>query len=148
MARRKARRGKGKGKGNAGLIYIIAGVVLVAVLAIVLKSLGGGDEYSDARGSSFRLSEYRSGGGSGFIGNRYRLEGRVEEIRSQGDARLVCISLNDKRDDFLPLLVPGDVSVNLSRGDTFLFDVECRNGKDAEGKPVKGIFIVKDATSK
>ncbi len=140
MARRKSRKGS-KNKGNSSSMLIMAGVVALAVIVafFALRSSGGDTE---ARVSSFRIGEYRAKGGSTFIGNRYTFEGKVENIVSVGDSRLVSVSMKDNRNERLPLVVPGDVRANLSRGDSFLFDVECRNGKDAEGLPVKGVFIV------
>ncbi len=140
MARRKSRKGR-KNKGNSIPMLIMAGVAVVAVLVafFALRSSGGDAE---ARVTDFRIGEYREKGGSTFIGNHYTLAGKVENIVSVGNSRLVSVSLKDNRNERLPLLVPGDVRANLSRGDSFLFDVECRNGKDAEGLPVKGVFLV------
>ncbi len=146
MARRKSRKG-GRNKGNSTSMLIMAGVAVVAVIIafFALRSSGDGAE---ARVSDFRIGEYREKGGSTFIGNHYTLEGKVENIVSLGNSRLVSVSMKGNRNERLPLLVPGDVRANLSRGDSFLFDVECSNGKDAEGLPVKGIFLVKKVTIK
>ena len=49
----------------------------------------------------------------------------------------------------LPLLVRSGVTgrVNLTRGDSFVFDVVCRNGQDEQGLDVKGIMIVESVSA-
>ncbi len=146
MARRRARRGnKGKG-GNGQMPWIVGGAVVVAIAAMLIfkPSSGGGHKTV----SSFNITEYREKGGSTYIGNRYTLEGKVENIVSRGNDRLVSVSLAGNSRERLPLLVKGSSSVNLSRGDSFLFEVDCVTGQDAEGLPVKGIFVVKNVTIK
>ncbi len=143
MARRRAR--KGGSKGQKGFMpYVIGGAVIAAVAAIIVfkPSSGTGPQAV----SEFNVSEYREKGGSTFIGNRYTLEGKVENIISRGNDRLVAVSLKGNSRERLPLLVKGSSAVNLSRGDSFLFEVDCVSGKDAEGKPVKGILVVKNVS--
>ncbi len=146
MARRRARRGnKGKGK-NGQMPWIIGGVVVVAIAAmLIFKPSDGGRPQTV---SDFSISEYREKGGSTFIGNRYVLEGKVENIISRGNDRLVSVSLPGNSRERLPLLVKGSSSVNLSRGDSFFFEVDCVTGQDAEGQPVKGVLVVKNVSIK
>ncbi len=146
MARRKARRG-GKGKGKNGMMpLVIGGVVAVAIAAMfIFKPSGGG---SHQQVSDFSITEYREKGGSTFIGNHYTLEGKVENIISRGNDRLVSVSLKGNNRERLPLLVKGSSSVNLSRGDSFLFEVDCVTGQSEGGEPVKGILVVKNVSIK
>ncbi len=145
MARRKGRKG-GKGKNGQQLPYMIGGVVLAALAAMAILKPTSGSGQQDV--SDFRIAEYREKGGSIFIGNRYTLEGKVENIISRGNDRLVSISLKNNSRERLPLLVRGGSPVNLSRGDSFLFEVECLSGQDAEGRPVKGVLVVKNVSIK
>ncbi len=141
MARRKGRKGgKTKAKGGQMPMFIGGAVLAVIVAAVIMKPSG------DSRGekvSDFSIAEYRVKGGSTFIGNRYVLEGKVENIVSQGNDRLVSVSLPGNARERLPLLVKGGSMVNLTRGDSFLFEVDCVTGQDADGQPVKGIMVVK-----
>ncbi len=148
MARRKARRGgKGKGRGKSSAMpFAIGGAVVLAIAAMLVfkPSAGSGAQ----KVSDFSITEYRAKGGSTFIGNHYTLEGKVENIISRGNDRLVSVSLKGNTRERLPLLVKGSTAVNLSRGDTFLFEVDCVTGQDADGQPVKGIFVVKNVSIK
>ncbi len=145
MARRRARRG-GTGKNKGGQVpYIIGGVVALAIAAMFIFKPSGGSGQETV--SDFNVAEYREKGGSTFIGNHYTLEGKVENIISRGNDRLVAVSLKGNSRERLPLLVKGgngSIGQNLSRGDSFLFDVQCVSGQDAEGQPVKGVLVVKD----
>ncbi len=125
---------------------LIGGAVVVGIAAMVMfkPSPGGQQE----KISDFNISEYREKGGSTFIGNHYVLEGKVENIISRGNDRLVSVSLRGNNRERLPLLVKGSSAVNLSRGDSFLFEVDCVSGQDAEGQPVKGVFVVKNVRIK
>ncbi len=146
MARRKARKG-GKGKGKGGMMpLLIGGAVAAAIAAMFLLKPTAGPQ--QAKISSFSIPEYRAKGGSTFIGNHYTLEGKVENIISRGNDRLVSISLKGDSRERLPLLVKGSSAVNLSRGDSFIFEVDCTTGQDAEGQPVKGILVVKNVSIK
>ncbi len=144
MARRRARTGKGKGKGRSkGQMPLLIGAVLLAVIvAVFLFKPSSGVKKEQV--SDFNIAEYRAKGGSTFIGNHYTLEGKVENIVSLGNDRLVSVSFKGDSRERLPLLVKGGSPVNLSRGDTFLFEVECVTGQDAAGQPVKGIMVVKN----
>lgn len=101
--------------------------------------------------ANFRIADYRRDG-SRFAssGNSYVFDGRVENIETLGNDRLISISLPDNPDERLPLLVPGNVrlKVNLTRGDRFLFEASCRTGRTASGEQVKGVLIVKNAETK
>ncbi len=148
MARRKARKGtKSKGRGKSSMMpFAIGGAVVVAIAAMIMFKPSAGSRAQNV--SDFNITEYREKGGSTFIGNHYTLEGKVENIISRGNERLVSVSLKGNNRERLPLLVKGSSAVNLSRGDTFLFEVDCVTGQDAEGQPVKGIFVVKNVSIK
>ena len=133
---------------------VFIGIGAIVVLALILGS-GVLKKGSAARGleptPNFRIAEYRQDG-SRFAssGNVYVFDGRVENIETVGNARLVSISIPDNPDERLPLLVPGDVKlrVNLTRGDRFIFETTCRTGKTGDGKQVKGVLIVKNVETK
>lgn len=133
---------------------IISGIVIIALVALVILAFNNVSPRPVAPsgstkqgGGSFPIEEYRRDG-SRFAssGNRYFIEGRVENIEGVGNARVVSISVRNSRQERLPLLVRDDTTLplNLTRGDTFVFEVECRTGKDAEGGDVKGILLVRD----
>lgn len=133
---------------------VFIGIGAIVVLALILGS-GVLKKGSAARGleptPNFRISEYRQDG-SRFAssGNVYVFDGRVENIETVGNERLVSISIPDNPDERLPLLVPGDVKlrVNLTRGDRFIFETTCRTGKTSDGKQVKGVLIVKNVETR
>ncbi len=144
MARRRGRKG-GKGRGTQGqLPWIIGGAVVVAIGAMLVFKPSG--RVTQKAVSDFRITEYREKGGSTFIGNHYTLEGKVENIMSLGNDRLVSVSLVGNSRERLPLLVKGSTDVNLSRGDCFLFEVDCISGQDADGQPVKGVLVVRNVS--
>ena len=62
----------------------------------------------------------------------------------------MAVSLPENSQERLPLLVRSGVTgrVNLTRGDTFVFEVVCRNGKDEQGLDVKGIMVVENVETK
>ena len=152
MARRARKGSKKKGKQN--LMPVFIGIGAIVVLALILGS-GVLKKGSAARGleptPNFRIAEYRQDG-SRFAssGNVYVFDGRVENIETVGNARLVSISIPDNPDERLPLLVPGDVKlrVNLTRGDRVIFETTGRTGKMGDGKQVKGVLIVKNVETK
>lgn len=133
---------------------VFIGIGAIVVLALILGS-GVLKKGGAARGleptPNFRISEYRQDG-SRFAssGNVYVFDGRVENIETVGNERLVSISIPDNPDERLPLLVPGDVKlrVNLTRGDRFIFETTCRTGKTSDGKQVKGVLIVKNVETR
>ncbi len=148
MARRKSRKGgKGSGKGKGAMLpLLIVVAVVVAIAAMFFFKPTAGPQ--KAKVSDFSIAEYRAKGGSTYIGNHYTLEGKVENIISRGNDRLVSISLRGNNRERLPLLVKGNSAVNITRGDTFLFEVDCVTGQDAEGLPVKGILMVRNVSIK
>ena len=115
-------------------------LLLAAGVAVLMKP---SDTASNTVDSRFSISEYRHDA-SRLTGNTYRLSGRVENIETLGNDRLVAVSLPGNTSERLPLLVQAGVCgrINLTRGDSFVFEVICRNGKDAEGREVKGIMVV------
>lgn len=124
------------------MILGAAGAVLaLAVLAAVaMKPTEKPENTADAR---FSVADYRVDA-SRLTGNTYRLLARVENIESIGNDRLVAVSIPGNSQERLPLLVRSGASgrVNLTRGDSFVFHVVCRNGKDAQGLDVKGVMLV------
>ena len=123
---------------------ILGGAAVVLLLAIgaavAMKPTSSAEESAESR---FSVADYRVDA-SRLTGNSYRLKARVENIETLGNDRLVAVSLPNNKQERLPLLVRSGVTgrVNLTRGDTFVFDVVCSNGKDDEGLDVKGIMIV------
>lgn len=138
---RKRRSSKNK-KTQLPVILGGAGAVLLLAIgaAVAMKPSDSPDAATETR---FSVADYRVDA-SRLTGNSYRLKARVENIESLGNDRLVAVSLPNNKMERLPLLVRSGVTgrVNLTRGDTFVFDVVCRNGKDAEGLDVKGIMLV------
>lgn len=146
MAARRARHSKKKG-GAAALLLILGGVGVAALIAL----LGSGVlRKSSVRGleptAHFRIADYRKDGSRfASAGNSYVFDGRVENIETIGNDRVVCISLADNPDERLPLLVPAQVNlrgVNLTRNDRFIFQVSCRTGTTPEGEQVRGVLVV------
>ena len=121
--------------GGAGGVLLLA-----AVAAVVMKP---SEDPAMSQNSRFSIADYRQDA-SRLTGNSYRLLARVENIESIGNDRLVAVSLPDNAQERLPLVVPAGVTgrVNLTRGDSFVFYVNCRNGKDEQGLAVKGIMLV------
>ena len=138
---RKRRSSKNK-KSQLPLVLGGGGAVLLLtiVAALVMKPAKDGDV---AHGTRFNVADYRYDA-SRLTGNSYRLKARVEHIETLGNDRVVAVSLPDNPQERLPLLVRSGVCgrVNLTRGDTFEFQVVCRNGRDADGGEVKGVMVV------
>ncbi len=149
MARRSRKSGR-KGTNQAMPFIIGAGVVLVLGgglhVALNSSSTGGAGKTSDA---GFDIAGYRTDA-SRLTGNRYRITARVENIDTLGNDRMVAVSVADNKQERLPLLVPASVDsrVNLTRGDTFVFDVDCRTGRDENNREVKGILVVRKIETK
>ena len=120
--------------------------VLVVAAAMLMKPSENPESAQDSR---FSIVDYRQDA-SRLTGNSYRLVARRENIESLGNDRLVAVSLPDNAQERLPLVVPQGVTgrVNLTRGDTFVFYVTCRNGKDEQGLDVKGIILVDKVENK
>lgn len=149
MSRRSRKRGR-RGNSSNMTTYLIGGIVVLVVVivgAISLKPTPTEETTKTHR--SFSIADYRNDA-SRFTGNMYRLEGRVENIDTLGNDRLVAISIADNPHERLPLLVRSGVSgrVNLTRGDTFIFEVECCTGHTEEQKEVKGILMVRRVETK
>lgn len=146
MARKRTRKKSGSPGGVMTLIIALAVAAVAYFLYLSLKP-----ERSVAGATSeFSVSKYRyEGSGLAVPGNRYRLEGCIENIDTVAGARIVTVSLNNSKRERLPLLVPADcrLSVNLTRRDSFIFTTECRNGRSADGSEVRGILVVTDAES-
>ena len=124
----------------------VGGVLLLAIgAAVAMKPSNSADTAAESR---FSVADYRMDA-SRLTGNTYRLKGRVENIETLGNDRLVAVSLPNNTQERLPLLVRSGVTgrVNLTRGDTFVFDVVCRNGQDEQGLDVKGIMIVESVSA-
>lgn len=151
MARRSR---KGKKNGSSSKTPILIGIGAAALLGLVFGSgilKKEGKPHGNAVNANFRIADYRRDG-SRFAssGNSYVFEGKVENIETLGNDRIVSISMANNPDERLPLLVPGHVKlkVNLTRGDVFLFETSCRTGRTEDGGQVKGVLIVKNAETK
>ncbi|MBQ4614754.1 MAG: hypothetical protein IJB31_07510 [Akkermansia sp.] len=146
MARKRSRKGKG---GNIfGIVVTLAVVVLLVGIGYLLMSPSKTNTLGKPQ--HFSIRDYRNDGSRLAVpGNHYVLEGRIESIETIGNDRMIAISMKNNRNERLPLLVTKDthLSVNLTRNDYFIFDVECRTGRDASGNEIKGILVVKNAES-
>lgn len=149
MARR-SRKGGRKGSNQTLPLLIGGGIVAVLGLGMYVvmnpSSDGGSGKVADA---GFDIAGYRTDA-SRLTGNRYRLTARVENIDTLGNDRMVAVSMADNKQERLPLLVPASLNsrVNLTRGDTFIFDAECRTGRDENNREVKGILVVRKIETK
>lgn len=117
------------------------GVLLLAVgAAVIMKPVESDSVVTE---NTFSIADYRQDA-SRLSGNSYRLVARIENIEALNNDRMIAVSLPGNSQERLPLVVPAGAAgkVNLTRGDTFVFYVTCRNGKDAEGLAVKGVMIV------
>lgn len=143
---RKRRSSKNKKSQLPMILGGVGGVLLLAIgAAVAMKPSNSADTAAESR---FSVADYRMDA-SRLTGNTYRLKGRVENIETLGNDRLVAVSLPNNTQERLPLLVRSGVTgrVNLTRGDTFVFDVVCRNGQDEQGLDVKGIMIVESVSA-
>lgn len=143
---RKRRSSKNKKSQLPMILGGVGGVLLLAIgAAVAMKPT---DSAASAAESRFSVADYRMDA-SRLTGNTYRLKGRVENIETLGNDRLVAVSLPNNKQERLPLLVRSGVTgrVNLTRGDSFVFDVVCRNGQDEQGLDVKGIMIVESVSA-
>ncbi len=145
---RASRRGRGKKKNMTPLI--VGGLLLLVVLLAGMLFFKPSVRSSSSP-KPFNIAQYRQDGSRfASTGNRYVLEGKVDSIESHGNNRLVAVSMSNNRNERLPLLLLGTtkLQINITRGDTFIFDVSCRTGRDASGNEVKGILVVNDVTTK
>ena len=143
---RKRRSSKNKKSQLPMILGGVGGVLLLAIgAAVAMKPSNSADTAAESR---FSVADYRMDA-SRLTGNTYRLKGRVENIETLGNDRLVAVSLPNNTQERLPLLVRSGVTgrVNLTRGDSFVFDVVCRNGQDEQGLDVKGIMIVESVSA-
>lgn len=144
---------RSKKKSNDKTLFVAGGVLVAVVAGAVAFVFSGNNAKSggnaDKDTADFSISAYRKDA-SRLTGNSYRIVGRVENIDTLGNDRLVAVSIDGTKQERLPLLVRQGVTgkVNLSRGDSFIFDVDCRTGQDEEGKEVKGILVVRKVESK
>lgn len=159
MARRSSRRsrkapGKSFSLSTSTLRTLVGGAAVLIVVVCLVQFLSPKSEKADLTPTPFRIDDYRRDG-SRFAtpGNNYVLEAKVENIDTRGNDKLLSVSLPSQhgdRTDRLPLVLKDGKSgrVNVTRGDTFLFEVTCRNGQSADGRPVKGILMVKSVHSR
>ncbi|MBQ3240523.1 MAG: hypothetical protein IJB00_04985 [Akkermansia sp.] len=148
MARRSKRRRR---RGNSNLPMLLGGIggvlLVVIVAALALKPAREGGDAS--RQETFSVADYRRNA-SLLIGNVYHIEGRVEHIESQGNDRIVAVSVPGNEQERLPLLVRSGTAgkVNLTRGDSFIFEVKCCSGHTDNQREVKGVLLVRGVESK
>lgn len=146
-----ARRSGKSRKNNKKNLLIVAATAACVLLMVFVMQVVESARVQAQPDTKFSIAEYRSDG-SRFAssGNRYLLEATVESIETIGNARVVSVSLKGQSNERLPLVVLNDknLSINLTRNKTFLFDVSCRTGTDAEGHQVKGVLLVNDVTTK
>ncbi len=145
MARRRNTTKKG-GKKPPIANYILIAIVAVAALFLINKLLkGSGTTDLGEPTKGFSIAEYREGASRyASTGNNYVFEGRVEDIKEGDAGHVIIISMEDNPDERLPLFLPKSAQndVNVTLYDRFIFKVECRSGRDANGDLVKGIFII------
>ena len=142
---RSTRRGRSKKKNYTSLV--IGGLMVLVALLAAMLFLKPSTRSNEPK--PFNIAQYRQDGSRfASTGNRYVLEGKVESIETVGNNRLVAVSVRGNSNELLPLLVQGStkLQVNITRGDTFIFDVSCRTGRDADGNEVKGILVVNDVS--
>ncbi len=122
--------------------------MLGAIIYIFSLFSGGGTSSLASKAKPFKTADYRRDGSRfASTGNTYVIEGRVEHIETRHDDRLIIISSSGNQDERLPLLLPSEnkIDVNITRGDSFYFEVECKTGRSEDGSQVKGILIVTNA---
>lgn len=122
-------------------------VPVLAVLAVV-QFMSPDKENVVLKPESFNIESYRRDG-SRFAtpGNTYVIQAKVENIDTRGNDKIITVSLPHQkgdRDDRLPLLMKKSIAndINVTRGDTFLFEITCLNGQSAQGEAVKGMLLV------
>lgn len=147
MARRKNNK-KGGAKTQTPL-YVGGGVLAAALVGFIAFSGGSSKSHASKAAESFRVADYRMNA-SRFTNNHYRITGRVENIETLGNDRLVAVSIPGSDRERLPLLVRSGVAgnVNLTRGDSFVFDVDCCTGRDEDMKEIKGVLVVRNVETK
>lgn len=143
MARRSRKGGR---KGSNQTLPLLIGGGIAAVLGLGMYVVLNPTEVGAGKvggNEGFDIAAYRTDA-SRLTGNRYRIEGRVENIDTIGNDRMVAVSVAGNKQERLPLLVPASLNsrVNLTRGDSFIFEAECRTGRDESQHEVKGILVV------
>ncbi len=127
--------------------YILIGIAIIAGAFFLNKLLQGSNTTELGEPTkNFSIADYRRDASRyASVGNRYVLQGRVEDIIANSSDRLILISMEGNAQERLPLLLPSSTKteVNVTRGDTFIFQVECQTGRDDQGNLVKGIFVIK-----
>ena len=126
------------------VLYVVIGMVVVAVAAFAFKS--GSNSTSEA-GSDFSAAQYMNRG-SAAVGNTYRIPATVAEVNSHGGSRIIeVLTQDDKR---IGLFVPAGTTLksNVRSGMEYVFTVQGRNGQKEDGSPVKGILVVTEAEAK
>lgn len=150
MARRTRKSGR---NGSNQMVPYLVGGGIIAVLGLgmqmALNSSSDGGAGKTGADAGFDIAGYRTDA-SRLTGNRYRITARVENIDTLGNDRMVAVSVAGNKQERLPLMVPASLNsrVNLTRGDTFVFDIECRTGHDESNKEVKGILVVRNIETK
>lgn len=150
MARRTRKSGR---NGSNQMVPYLVGGGIIAVLGLGMHvALNAGSEGGAGKSGAdagFDIAGYRTDA-SRLTGNRYRITARVENIDTLGNDRMVAVSVAGNKQERLPLMVPASLNsrVNLTRGDTFVFDIECRTGHDESNKEVKGILVVRNIETK
>ena len=148
MARRSRRRSR-RGNSNVPMLLVGIGAVLLVVIAAAFALKPEQKSGHAARQETFSVSDYRRDA-SRLTGNVYHIEGRVENIESLGNDRIVAVAVPGNGQERLPLLVRSGTAgkVNLTRGDSFIFKVECCTGHTEEQREVKGILVVRGVETK
>ncbi|OCA03694.1 hypothetical protein [Akkermansia glycaniphila] len=146
MSRRTARKKKAA---SPHKLYLAIGIpVAVLIIVIVVISLSGKQATTAGR---FDTSSYMNAG-SGITGNRYIFEGKVDNILTVDNDSLLSVipAGNTDKNIRLPLILKKDAAgnVNVTRNSSYIFEVLCRNGRDANGDTVKGILLIKTITPK
>lgn len=145
-----ARRSRKSAKGGKLLLHVavVVAVVLGGVLYVNMGNKAPGSGVAETS-TGFNIPDYRTDA-SRLTGNTYRIEGTIRNIETQGNDRLIAVAVAGNKQELLPLLVHQGVSerVNLTRGDTFIFEADCRSGLDDAGQEVKGILVVRKVETK
>ncbi len=151
MARRRGR--KGSKKGNVDKILIVIAVAIgVLIAGVLFKGFVGSPtgQPSMKPSDDFSIASYRKDGSRfASVDNRYVLKAKVESVITHGTDRLVVVSMVGNYGERLPLFMPSANKgrVNITRGDSFLFDVTCKTGRTESGEQVKGILVIQNVES-
>lgn len=146
MSRRTVRKKK---TASSSKLYMAIGIpVAILIIVIAVISLSGKPSKTAGR---FDTAAYMNAG-SGITGNKYTFEGTIDNIRTVDNDSLLSVIPAGSTDKNirLPLILKKDAAgdVNIARNSTYIFEVLCRNGRDANGDTVKGILLIKTITAK